>query len=194
MQSKNPLVHILIVLSLLVAASLACNLPGKNASTLPPTAQPMTSDQIQNLEQQIQATLQSPNASGDVTVTITQDQLNGIITAEMAKQQDQIFTDPSVKLTNGHMEVYGKVSQSGISADTKVVLQPIVDANGIPTLNIISISLGGIPVPDALKNRLATMTDTALSDYLGSNTNNFKAKSIDITEGQMTITGTVQKP
>lgn len=194
MQSKNPLVHILIVLTLLVAASLACNLPGKNASKLPPTAQPMTSDQILNLEQQLQATLQSPNASGDVSATITQEQLNGIIAAEIAKQQDQIFTDPSVKLTNGQMEIYGKVSQSGISADTKVVLQPVVDANGTPKLNIVSISLGGIPVPDALKNRLATMTDTALSDYLGSNTNAFKAKSINITEGQMTITGTPQKP
>ncbi len=186
---KNPLMRLILILTILAAAGLACNFPG-SASTLPPTAQPMSTEEIQNLENQVQATLKSPNASGEVSVTLTENQLNSIIAAQMAQQSDQTISDPSVKLTGGHLEVYGKVTQSGVSANLQVVMQPQVDANGNAKLNIVSINLGGLPVPDVLKNKIAESADNALSNYLSTNSNKFKVKSINITEGQMTITGT----
>jgi uncharacterized protein YpmS len=188
---KNPHMRIILVLTILVAAALACNFPG-SSSNLPPTAQPMSTAEMQNLEQQIQATLSNPNANGEVTVTLTQDQLNGIIAAEMAQQPDQTLTDPSVVLTNGQMEVYGKVTQNGVSANLKVVMQPGVDASGTPKMNIVSINLGGLPVPDVLKSRVETMANDALSNYIQTNSGSFKVKSIAITEGKMTVTGTRQ--
>jgi hypothetical protein len=189
----QPLMRLLLVLTILTAAGLACNFPG-GASNLPPTAQPMSTEEVQNLENQIQATLQSPDASGEVTITLSQDQVNSIIAGQMAQQSEQVITDPSVKLTGGHLEVYGKVNQNGISANLQVVMQPQVDASGNPHLNIVSMNLGGMPVPDVLKNRIAASADDAISSYLFSNQNNMKVKSIDITEGQMTITGTPQQP
>ncbi len=185
---KKPHIRLILVLTILVAAGLACNFPG-TAANLPPTAQPMSTEQLQNLENQVQQTLQSPNASGEVTVTLTQDQLNGIIATQMAQQSEQVITDPSVVLTGGNMEVYGKVTQSGVSANLKVVMQPVVEANGTPRLNITSINLGGMPVPDVLTTRIADSANNALSSYLDSGQNKIKVKSINITEGQMTITG-----
>ncbi len=192
---KIPQMRLILVILVLVGASLACNFPGSAAQpTLPPTAQPMTNQQIQDLTNQLQSTLTSPNASGEVTVTLTQQQLNGIISNQVAQQSDQVISDPSVILTNGQMEVYGKVSQNNVSANLKLVLQPAVDASGNPKLNIVSINLAGLPVPDALKSRLETSVDNALSNALESNQNKFTVKSITITEGQMVIIGTPQRP
>ncbi len=188
---KNTRMRFTLILIVLFAASLACNLPG-SASNLPPTAQPMSTQQVQNLENQVQQTLENPNAAGEVSITLTQDQLNSIITGEIQQQPDLGISDPSVILTGGHMEVYGKVTRSNISADLKVVLQPQIDANGNPRLNITSMDLGGLPVPDVLKNRVNTVADDALASYLGSSSSSIKAKSITIGEGQMTITGTRQ--
>ena len=188
---KIPHMRFILVLMILAAASLACSIPG-SASNLPPTAQPMSTEQLQNLENQLQATLSNPDASGDVTVTLTQDQINGIITSAITQQQDKTITDPSVVLTGGHLEFYGKVNQNNISANLKVVMQPQVDAAGKAHLNIVSINLGGLPVPDVLKNQIATMADDALSKSLDTGSNKIKVNSITITEGQMTVTGTRQ--
>lgn len=190
-KTKNTLMRFLIILSALVAASLACNSPATGSGT-PPTAKPMTTEQVQQFEQQLQATLSNSNGSGDVTVTLTQQQINAILASQMAQQSEQTITDPSVILTNGQMEVYAKLSQSGISANLKATLAPSVDANGKPKVSVSSISLGGIPVPDALKSQVETAANNALNDYISSNGTPFKAKAIAITEGQMTITGTRQ--
>ncbi len=188
---KKPHMRLILVLTILVAASLACSIPTGSAN-LPPTAQPMSTEQMQTLAAQIQATVENPNPSGDVTVTLTQDQINGIITSEIQQQPDKTITDPSVVLTGGHMEVYGKVNESGMSANLKVVLQPEVDAAGKPHLTIVSINLGGLPVPDVLKSQVQTMADNALSNYLNGGSGTFKIKSITIAEGQMAVTGTRQ--
>jgi uncharacterized protein YpmS len=188
---KFSLMRLILVLMILVAAGLACNFPG-GSSKLPPTAVPLTTEDIQNLEKRLQATLNSPNSNGEVTITLTQEQINGIIAGQMAQQPDQTISDPSVVLTGGHMEIYGKVTQNGVSANLKVVMQPGVDAAGTPKLDIVSINLGGLPVPDVLKSRVETMANNALSNYLASNSSSFKVKSIVITEGQMAVTGTRQ--
>jgi hypothetical protein len=181
----------MIIFTILVAASLACSLPG-STPTLPPTAQPMSTAQIQNLETQVITTLQSPNEAGEVSITLTQDQINGILTSQMAQQPDQVISDPSVVLTGGHLELYGKITQSGVTADLKVVMQPEVDASGNPRLSITSINLGGLPVPDVLKNQVEELANNALANAISSNSTKFKIKSINITEGQMTLTGTRQ--
>ena len=183
--------RILLILTVLVAAGLACNIPG-DASTLPPTAKPMTTEEVRDLSEQIQKTLQQPNAAGDVTITLTQDQVNSIIAGQVQQQQDLGITDTSVVLTGGNMEIYGKVNQNNISANLKVVMQPQIDAKGEPVINIVSMSLGGLPVPDVLKERVATAAEDALTNYLNSSNNLYKVKSITIGEGQMTIVETLQ--
>jgi hypothetical protein len=188
---KNPLMRLILILIVLVTTSLACNFPG-SASNLPPTAKPMSTEEVRNLENRLAKTLESPDAAGEVSITLTQDQVNSIIAGQILQQPDLGITDPSVILTGGHMEVYGKVGQNGVSANLKVVIQPQIDGDGNPKLNIVSMNLGGLPVPDALKNRVATMADSALTSYLDSNSNKFKAKTITMSEGQMTITGTRQ--
>lgn len=176
----------------LALVSLACSLPGRT-STQPPTEIPMSQGDAQLLEDQLKETLASGAASGQVTVTITQQQLNSYLVSKLAEmQQDEPrLSDPVVVLTGGNMEVYGKVTQSGITLDAKSVLQPQV-TEGSPTLDVISVDLGGIPVPDTMTNRLETLVNNALNDYLAQNGGRFTITTLSIDEGQMTVTGTAQ--
>lgn len=170
---------------------LACNMPS-SGPTLPPTAVPMTNEQQDELQQQIQATLANPAPSGDVTITITQQQLNSFLSAQAQSQPDQTITDPSVVLTQGHMEVYGKVNQENFSAVAKVVLQPRIDAEGNVKLDVVSINIGPFPVPDSMKSSAQDLADNMLSDYINQNNGRFKAKSVTVNEGSLTVTGTPQ--
>lgn len=181
----------MLIFIALAAASLACNLPG-STNRLPPTAVLMTQEEAQQLEEKIKATLASAAPSGELTLTITQQQINAYMVSQLKGQDEPSISDPVVVLTNNQIEIYGKITQSGLSVKSKMVLQPQIDANGDPKLEVVSIDLGGLPVPDTMKNRVETMVDNALADYLAAGSNQFKVTNIAIGEGQMTVTGTSQ--
>jgi len=185
--------RLIFILLILGAASLACNLP-TGGPTRPPVEPTLNSDDLQNLEESLKATLQAADLSKEVTLTITQQQLNSFLLAEMESQTDQPFTNPQVVLTNGQMEVYGKVTQSGIVLDSKIVLKPRVAENGEPKLDVISIDVGPFPAPDSLKDQIGTVVDNTLRDYIAAQGSDFTVTNMTITEGVMTVTGVQKQP
>lgn len=189
--SKLTHMRFLLILMVLVLASLACNLPARGTEAPSPVS-PMTTDQIEQFENQMEETLSNPGPSGEVTLNITQEQLSAYLAAEMASQGGDVLSDPRVVLTNGQMEVHGDVNQAGITANTRIVLQPRVEADGSPKLDVQSIELGPFPVPNSLKDRVQVLTNDMLTRYLSSTSAQFKVNDVVITEGQMTITGTQQ--
>jgi len=188
---RVPFTRLFLVLVVLLAASLACNLP-QSDSARPPTAAPMSADELQQMEEHLKETVAA--SSGEITLTLTEQQINSILTAKMAEQNDQIISDPVVKLTKGNMEIYGKLSQGAISLDLKVVLKPGVDASGSPILDVEDITMSGLPVPDDLKNKIGSLVDRAFQEYLTGQNQGFKAAKITIDEGKMTVTGSIQQP
>lgn len=180
---KKPLMRWLIILLVLVSGSLACNLPAALSSSPPSNAKPDGGNQQSGNQPQV-----APGP-GQVVVKITQQQLTEFLAAQLAKHPDQPVSDPQVTLTNGQMIVNGKVSQAGFSINAEIVLKPRIDSNGDPRLDVVSMSLGSLPVPDSLKSQVAEMVDTTLQDYLASNENRFKVTGITITEGVMELTG-----
>jgi uncharacterized protein YpmS len=188
---RFPFARIFLVLLVLLAASLACNLPSSGSSR-PPTAVPMSDQELQQLEENMKATLQA--SSGEITLTLTEQQINSIISAKMASQKSQIISEPAVKLTNGTMQVFGKLTQSGITLDTTIILKPGVDSAGNPNLEVTDIKMGSFPVPDELKNQIGNLVDQAFHEYLTGQNQGFKATKITIDEGKMTVTGSIQQP
>lgn len=188
---KFPIIKILLVAAVLLIASLACNLPSRESSR-PPTAAPMSDEELQQLEKSMKETLAA--SSGEITVTLTEQQLNSILTTAITKQSEQIISETAVRLTNGTMEVYGKVNQDPITLDLKIVLKPGIDALGNPFLVVEDITMGGLPVPGELKERVGSLVDRAFQEYLSSQGQGFKASNIMIYEGIMTVTGLIQQP
>jgi uncharacterized protein YpmS len=184
----KPQMRLLITLLALALSALACNLPSMSA-TPPPTAVPIPEEDLQNLEEKLRETLTNPGQSGEVTLTITQEQINAFVQSEMQNQPDQPFSDPQVVLTNGQMEIIGKANRAGFTVDARVVMTPRIDASGNPKMDVTSVFLGPIEAPEAVRSQVASMVDDTLSRYLASNADGFQATRISIGEGQMTITG-----
>jgi uncharacterized protein YpmS len=179
--------RIYLILLVLLSVSLACNLP-QNGNAIQPTQQLVDPAELEQLENQVRETLSS-SEGGEVTVTVTQEQLTTYLAAELAEQNEQLFTDPVVVLTNGQMEIYGKLSQSGLRANTKVVLQPRIDENGDPKLDVVSVDLGPFPVPETIRSRFENLADGTLDQYLSTYSDQIRVTDITVLEGQMTITG-----
>jgi uncharacterized protein YpmS len=189
LRMKHSTIRFLFALLALLAASLACNLPGKGSGKIP-TAAPMSEEEQRKMEEGLKLTLASSN--GEVTITVTQQQINSYISAKMAAQKEQVFSDPVVVLTKGNMEVNGKVIQGPLTLNLKIVLQPGVGADGNPSLVIKDISLGGLPVPDEMKAQIGNLVDESLKEYLANQNSGFKVRQITIEEGQITVTGSMQ--
>lgn len=183
---KQTEIRILLVLLVLVISSLACNRPTAIQATQPPTAEPMSEEDMNRLQDEMAATLAT---SGSVTITITQEQINSIIAAQIAQQPEQIFIEPSIVLIDGKMQVSGKIKQAGLTLDMEMVLIPDLNANGEPTLEIKEMKLSGIPVPDELKEQASNLINQALQEYLVNQTSNFEITDFQIEDGKMTITG-----
>ncbi len=182
------------VILVLMLAAIACNFPASNAPQRPPTSPPMTTEQVQELATQVVATLANPNPSGDVTITITEQELNSYLQTQWDSSQsgDQTIQNPQVHLTDGKAEVFGKVTMGSISADAVATIVPSVDPNGKPKLTVTSIYVGPVPVPDALVSQANDQVSGLLEDYLSSSGQNITVKDITVTEGKMTITGQLQ--
>ncbi len=188
-------VRILGVLLVLVFLSLACNFPMSAAPTRPPTPVPMTTEEVQQFEEQVAATFENPAPSGEVSITITDQQINAYLTDRLSSLSDPDFTieEPQAHFTDGKVEVYGKVTRSSIKVDTKIVMTAQVSAEGRTVLTVESINLGPLPVPDTLVEKVNQNVNNLLDEYLSSVDASFTVKTIAITEGQMTITG-VREP
>lgn len=188
---KKPQMRLFLGILAIAAATIACSIP--TGPERPPTPVPLTTEEVQQFENDVQATLANSSQSGEVTVTISEQQLHSYLIAKLAEDPDLPITEPQVALSEGQVEVYGKVNQSGLTANMQVILQPRIDENGSPKLDVTSINLGPFPVPDSLKQRVQSLADDALADALASTEGRFRVTNVVVTDEAVTITGTPQQ-
>jgi uncharacterized protein YpmS len=181
--------YILVILALGLAA-MACNLPARSGPVRPTFEPTLPREDVQALEESLKATLAAnANTSEEVTITITQQELNSYMLQELDAQGDMPISDPQLVLTNGQVELYGKVSQSGFALDSKIIMTPRVTEAGDPKLDVVSINVGPFPAPDSLKNQVTSMVDDTVRDYVAAQGTDYTVRNITVTEGVMTVVG-----
>lgn len=179
---SNRLKMLLPVLAVFLLANLACNFPTSD-STPPPLDQPV--EQIP-----LDPTIVMEDSAGQVSVTLTQDQLTAYLVQALASNPDAPLSDPRIVLQNGQGELYGKVQQGPISADTRVVFTVFVDANSQLGVNILSAEVGSVPLPSSVLDQLTALVNQNLNKAIQSNSSGIKIESVTIGDGTLTITGT----
>jgi hypothetical protein len=172
----------------LLAAGLACNLPGGNASSVPTARIPITTQSVETLESNLQAAATEVAASEQVSVVITEEQLTSMIAFELKAQENPIITDPQIYLRNDQIEAYGNLQQSGFSAPLKMIFTVSVNAQGQPEYEVVDASIGPLPLPDSVRDLIKAQLDQAMAE-LTSETQGMILEDITIGDGTMTITG-----
>lgn len=187
----------IVVLSL-VLASLACNVfvGGPDYSSLPTV--PVSTEAVQSIQDEIQRAFEEGVQTGTITLNITEPQMTSFIAAKLQNdpnlQQDNqpLITEPQVYLRDGQIQIYGKSKQGMFTANVGVIVSVGVDANGEPTVEIVSADFGPLPAPEGIRDTIAAMVREAYMGSLGPIATGLRIETISIANGIMTVTGRIR--
>jgi hypothetical protein len=176
----------------LLLTSTACAIfvggPEYSAQTIPVSA-----DEVQTMQAQIEQALMSGAETGVVTLQITESQLTSYITLKMREQTNPPFTEPQVLLRNGQMQMYGKIDRGMFAANMLITMNVSVDpASGLPKIEIASADFGPFPAPEGLNTAMSAIIAEAFTGSLGPVALGFRLEAVSIADGIMTMTGRIK--
>jgi hypothetical protein len=197
---------LILLIAALWLAGMACRL-GAQGTTSTPTAEaiipkpatqavktpfPVQTTAPQQAATQPPAVLPPPANPGKLTITIDEAQLNTMIVNELNRQSSPQLTNPKIHLQNGQILVSGEVNRSGLNASFSGTLTVDVTPDGHIQFNVISASLGPLPLPQAMRDQLATQLNAAMGAPQTSDGQQIYVEAVNIGDGVMTITGHIR--
>jgi hypothetical protein len=187
MRNKSSIIIIAIV-TLLVSISCVLNIGGPD---YPQSAIPVSTEELANMQNQIEQAVIEGVANGEITLYITESQLTSYLDAKFSSQNNPLITDPQVYLQDGKILVYGTVTRGYFQATVEVVLTASIDPSGKLILELSSADFGPINVPDNLKEVITSLITEAYTGSLGPVATGFQLKGIVISDGMMMIVGKI---
>jgi hypothetical protein len=184
MKMKKPL---LIILFVLAAVSLACNL-GRRVSTPVPTI-PVSTEAVESLEESVDEAIEEAQQTGLIDLEITESELTSIVALELEKSGTDSVADPQITLDDGQILISAQVNTSGLSARIQATMEVTIDGAGRPVFNVVSATLGPFPVPADLVSEVETRINRAFQDQIDERAPGLFIESIVIDGGSMRITG-----
>ncbi len=178
-----------LVLMTLAGAGLACNI-AVGGPTPPASPIAVSTEAVGQLEEVWKSAVEN-SANGEVSVTLTEEQLTSFAALKIAEQPDAPVQDVQVFLRDGKIQLYGTAQAGSISTTVLIVLKPTVTSEGLLDLEVEEADFGPLPVPDALLENVSKALDEALTGQVGSQATGFKITSALIADGQMTLTGAI---
>lgn len=169
----------------LVFSTLACNLTSPAARTQPkvvPTSNPAEAQQVQ---EQIASQLNSAVSGSTIMIELTESQLTNMINLQSTSSQDAQFTNILVTMDNNQAQITGKLTTSFLSSEATIVLAVSADAQGKPTLAIVSASMGGMTIPESMLSNATVSINDALQNQAGQG---YEILSLSITDHKLIIT------
>lgn len=187
-----------IFLLTLLLTSLACNMfvGGPDYSGLTPI--PVSTEFAQSIEDEVKRAFEEGAQTGTISLNLTEQQLTSYLATRLQNdprlQQDgqPLVTEPQVYLRDGQMQIYGKTQRGVFTANVGIIINVGVDANGEPTIDIVSADFGPLPAPEGLRDAVEAMVREAYLGSLGPVATGLRIESITIADGVMTVTGRVR--
>jgi hypothetical protein len=188
----NKKLYLIFFLVLLMLTSLACTI-FVGGPDYPTQTVPVSADEVQSMQTQIEQAFLSGAESGIVTLQITESQLTSFMTQKLNEQSSPPFTDPQVFLRNDQMQMYGKVNRGMFAANVLITMNVNIDpTTGMPKIEIASADFGPFPAPEGLNSAISAVIDEAFTGSLGPVAIGFRLESIAIADGIMTMTGRIK--
>jgi hypothetical protein len=192
MSLRNPRPGVLVVVTLLVAAALACNfnLPSVSGPAAPCSVT-TSKEAADRLAERIRVASQKDGET--VTITATSEELSSLI--EQSLNESQQSSEDTLKLENavvcfqdGKMSLHGTVSPDGqTKVNALITVTPSV-SNGKVAITVNSFEVGPIPVPESLREQIGEQISETLNERLDK----ISLSAISISDGEMTLTGKVR--
>lgn len=130
-----------------------------------------------------------PDENGNITVTITEGQLNQAIAAQQQAAAEAGTQTPvqnlAVALTGGNIVMRGDISDP-ITAQLSVSFRASV-VDGVPQFEVVEASVGAISVPPSLLESAESTLNDTLGQAITNLPNNVVLQEIIVEEGILTI-------
>jgi uncharacterized protein YpmS len=179
-----------LFLAFIIVVSVACQI-NAGGPTPPPTTVAVSTEAAESVEATV-SSAQVESETGQVTITLTQEQLTALLAAKLQTQEKPFITNPQVVLKEGQAEIYGQVNNDTVTANVLMVISVSVDEKGMPKLTLVSADFGPIPAPSGLTDALSTMVYEGMTSSFGSAATRVKIISITISDGLMTLVAVKQ--
>lgn len=132
-----------------------------------------------------------PDENGNVSVTITESELNQAIEASQAAAaqagRNLQIQNAQATLSEGTIILAGNVTEP-LSADLTVSFRPLV-ANGILQFEVASATVGGVTVPPSLLQSAEATLNNTLGEAMSNLPAEIVLQDVIISDGTMTVVG-----
>ena len=180
----------LVVLASLTAAALACDI-NLGGPTPPASPIPVSTEAAGQLEGIWKSAVEN-SKNGEVSATITEEQLTSFVAFKLAEQEDPLLRGVQVYLRDGQIQLFGTATVRSVSAPALITLVAAVTPDGRVQVTMAEADLGPVPVPASVLENLSQAINEGISGQLGSQVTGLRISSVTIADGQMALTGTVQ--
>lgn len=129
-----------------------------------------------------------PDASGNITVVITDDELNQAVSVNPDPDGQPVIQDVSVAFTGGNIVLSG-ILQQPMTANL-VATFSAASVNGELALDLERATVGGVPLPVTMLAPVENTLNDNLQQALDRLPENYTLSSVTVGEGEMTIIAT----
>lgn len=188
MNIKRKYTFLLVMTSLLVA-SLACNLPGiKRPENITPEPLPVTTEAAEQLQEDIEEAAEALLEGKPFSLSITEAQATSMANQELQSMGESGVQNLQIYLRDGQIQVFGDVNRDGLVLPVSFAAR-VYAAQGSLAYEIVDASIGPFPIPQGLIDDLEAQLDRIILAQLSPTTSNVVIETINIQNGVMTITG-----
>jgi hypothetical protein len=184
--SKRNVLLVLVITALLFAG-LACNLPMLGRSKPTPTPIPVTGASVEELATQVASAAATAASGGPVVLEFTEEQLTTAAALELQKSGETGVSGVRVSLRDGQIKITGTASQDGFDLPLTVALQVSVSPQGLPQSEVVEARAGPLSVPRSMIDQFTTGFDQLLNERFSQEAGDISIDSITIADGKMTI-------
>jgi len=179
--------RLLFLLLTLVLSALACSQPF-NAPEPTPTRMPPSTQDAEQFKIEMATAAARLAESGELSMTITEQQLTAALIDALAAQPDLQLTQPLVLLQDGQILLSGIVLFGKTEVPVQISLTLAIQ-DGILSVTVTSANFGILPVPETLLANLTKMINENLNEMIMVEGRNIQVQQIEIADGKMKITG-----
>ncbi len=179
------------VIAFLLIATLACQLnaggPEAPAAPIPPSE-----DSAESLLEEWESAIRSAAETGQIELAISESQISSLVSERLAELPDPVLKDTSVFLRDGKIQIYGISEQDYVRANVLVEVTPMVDPDGMLSLEVSEAQFGPFPAPDSLKNSISSLITEAFTGGIGPLATGIRVQSVSVDDGVMIILAEVR--
>jgi len=168
----------LLIILVLLASILACNLPFSSflskstqeaVSTMdavPPTEALDATQAVAQAEEEIESAIATVQSGGPIELQFTEAQLTALAANELENYSEVSISDIHIGLQAGQIQISGKAQSGAFNLPAEIVIAVQTDGKGGLDYQVVHAVFGPLPIPESMLNELTKQLEIGIGNQL----------------------------